>query len=70
MNEERVKEFVGKRAKIFLKNMPRHYTADVLSVQNGTVEIKDKFDKIIPIDCDMIGLMEEMDDGGNNVKRH
>ena len=63
MKEERVKQFVGKTVKIFLKNILRHYTAEILCVIDGTAEIKDKFGKVIPIDCDMIGLMEEMNDG-------
>ena len=59
MKEEIIKQYVGKQVKIFLKTLQRQYTATILKLESGAVTIRDKYGKVVPIDCDMIGLIED-----------
>ena len=59
MDVESIKDFVGKKCRIVLKN-DYNYTAIIPKFVGTTFTVKDKFGDIVRIDCDYIATIQEI----------
>jgi len=63
---EKVEQHIGKLVRIILNNN-YNYTGVIPSKKTWkgtTFDFTDKFEKVITMDCGMIGMIEVIDDGG------
>lgn len=68
------KQFLNKRVSINLdakrvsneERVSLFYNGVLLSIDNGSITLRDKFNKIVVIDADTVIKIEEMHDAGNS----
>ena len=63
MNEEKVKEYVGKKVLLILSNGFK-FTATIPDFEGNTFDIVDRYKAKVTIDCGMISLIVEQKSGG------
>ena len=61
MEIESVKQHEGKKCRIVLKNN-YNYTTIIPKVNGNNITFTDKFGNIITTDCEMIGVIEVLED--------
>jgi len=61
MRPEDLKQHEGKRCRLVMKNN-YNYTTIILEVKGDNITFTDKFGNIISVECEMIGVIEVLED--------